>query len=192
MLQPYVSCVLDVCCICFDLDVVKIDMVLHMLQWLYTYVANICFKCFKLYVASVFIWMLHMLHWLYMYVASVCFKCFSYFQTYNASVLSGCCICCSPIHVLQTYVVMFHMFWTYVAANVLCCKCFMSKRRRRWSPQAQRACGKRSRRGARCGSRHEAWGEAKHEPAYIKTPWGYHYYYYWKQVGSNHGSPYGH
>jgi hypothetical protein len=30
----------------FHLDVVKIDMVLHMLQWLYTYIVNVCFKFF--------------------------------------------------------------------------------------------------------------------------------------------------
>ena len=77
-----------------------------------------------------------------------------------------------PIHVLQTYIVMFHLFRTYVAsvlwANV-CCKCFMSKRRQRWSPRVQRARGKRSRRdnkhGSRCGARHGcrlgAWGEAE-------------------------------
>jgi len=29
----------------FHLDVVKVDLVLHMLQWLYIYVENVCFKC---------------------------------------------------------------------------------------------------------------------------------------------------
>ena len=31
----------------FYLDVVKVDMVLHMLQWLYTCVTSVCFKCFS-------------------------------------------------------------------------------------------------------------------------------------------------
>jgi hypothetical protein len=50
MLQPYVSYVSDVYCICFIWMFTKVDLVLHMLQWLYTYVANVCFKT---YVASV-------------------------------------------------------------------------------------------------------------------------------------------
>jgi hypothetical protein len=46
MLQAYVSivsCVLDICFECFHLDVSKVDMVLHILQWLYTHVSNACF-----------------------------------------------------------------------------------------------------------------------------------------------------
>jgi hypothetical protein len=31
-------------------------------------------------VSTVFIWMLHMLQWLYTYIASVCSKCFTYFR----------------------------------------------------------------------------------------------------------------
>jgi len=34
----------------FHLDVAKVDLVLYMSQWLYTYVASVCFKyfsCFK-------------------------------------------------------------------------------------------------------------------------------------------------
>ena len=34
----------------FYLDVAKVDLVLHILKWLYTYVASVCFKyfsCFK-------------------------------------------------------------------------------------------------------------------------------------------------
>jgi hypothetical protein len=41
MLQPYVSCVSNVCFIwklyVFYLDITKVDLVLHMLQWLHTY-----------------------------------------------------------------------------------------------------------------------------------------------------------
>jgi hypothetical protein len=88
-----------------------------MLQWLYTYVVNVCsqyFICFfQIYVTSVFIWMLHMFH---TYVASVfiwmlrtwCngfqvfhlfvfasvsdsfFKCFIYLRTYIANASSAC------------------------------------------------------------------------------------------------------
>jgi hypothetical protein len=38
------------------LDVLKVNLVLHMLLWLYTYVSSTCFKyfiCFQIYVASV-------------------------------------------------------------------------------------------------------------------------------------------
>jgi hypothetical protein len=94
MLQQYVSCVSDVCYIRFYLDVAKLDLVLHMLQWLYTMlyvycsnVSNVCCKCFIL--------TLHMLHWLYTYVTSVCFKCFSCFKCVLQVFLSGCCICYS-------------------------------------------------------------------------------------------------
>jgi hypothetical protein len=37
-------------------------------------VLDICCKCF--------IWMLHILQWLYTYVSNVCFKCFSCFRSY--------------------------------------------------------------------------------------------------------------
>jgi hypothetical protein len=97
----YISNVLavsNVCCKCFI-------CMLHMLQWLYTYVASVFSKC-----CSCFIWMLHMfvdLQWLYTYVASVCFKCFTCFRRMLQvfCVLSRCCICCSGYtHMLQTYV----------------------------------------------------------------------------------------
>jgi hypothetical protein len=31
----------------FHLDIAKVDLVLHMLQWLYTCVASVCFKYFS-------------------------------------------------------------------------------------------------------------------------------------------------
>jgi hypothetical protein len=39
----------------FHLDIANVDLVLHMLQWLYTYVATVCFKfqLFQMYVANV-------------------------------------------------------------------------------------------------------------------------------------------
>ena len=67
-------CMLNV----FHLDVAKVDLVLHMLQVLYTYVASVCFKR----MLQVFYLDIPMLQWLYMYVASVspvsdlCCKCF--------------------------------------------------------------------------------------------------------------------
>jgi hypothetical protein len=61
---------------------------------------------------------------------------FQLFETYVASVLSRCCICCSDhTHMLQEYIVN--------VSSVLdvCCKCSMSRRwkwaQQRWSPQAQ-------------------------------------------------------
>jgi hypothetical protein len=137
----------------FYLDVAKLDLVLHMLQCLYTYVASVCFECFSCFhmyivsvlsvcciccggythvtsvcflvsdvccskcfmlqvfsladagsgrMRSVFIWMLHVLQWLYTYFA----KCmFQLLQAYVASILFGCCICCSGhIHILQANV----------------------------------------------------------------------------------------
>jgi hypothetical protein len=84
---------------------------LHMLQWLYTYVASIYSKCFTYF--------RHMLQVFYMLqvlpISDICCKCFIcckyifqmfyLFQTYVASVLSRCCICCSGYtHMLQAYV----------------------------------------------------------------------------------------
>jgi len=78
-----VSIVLNVCCKCFI-------MMLHMLQWLYIYVATVCFKCFTcfrcmlqqvLHIASVFIsrhkhfrCMFHMFHPNVAFVLSECYK----------------------------------------------------------------------------------------------------------------------
>jgi hypothetical protein len=40
---------------CFYLDVAKVDLVFHMLQWLYTYVASVflTFQLFQTYVTSI-------------------------------------------------------------------------------------------------------------------------------------------
>jgi hypothetical protein len=76
----------------------------HMLQWLYMYVASVCFKyfiCFfQTYVASIFIWMLCMLLTychafqvflgVFINVSYACFKCFIFLQTHVAKVSSGC------------------------------------------------------------------------------------------------------
>jgi hypothetical protein len=49
--------------------------------------------------------MLHMLQWLYMYVASVCSKCFTYFGHMLQVFYLDVVICCSGYtHMLQTYV----------------------------------------------------------------------------------------
>jgi len=90
----------------FHLDVAKVDLVLHILQWLYTYVSNIsavlnvCCKCF--------IWMLQ---WLYMYVTSVCSKCFRpMLQVFHLDVAYVSNICCKRLFKI------FHLFQTYVAS----------------------------------------------------------------------------
>ena len=49
------------------------------------------------------------------------FQMFLLFQTYVASVLSGCCICCSAhTHMLQAYVIN-----VASVSDVCCSKCFM-------------------------------------------------------------------
>jgi hypothetical protein len=72
--------------------------------------------------------MLHMLQWLYTYVASVCSKCFICFQTYAANVLSGCCICFTQmLQVFYLDVacltMTFKCFQVFCKCYV-CCKCF--------------------------------------------------------------------
>jgi hypothetical protein len=73
MLQAYVSSVSEVCCECFRWILQKKIRILHMLQWLYMYVAKVCSQCFirvsERIVASEFIWMLHIFH---TYVESGC------------------------------------------------------------------------------------------------------------------------
>jgi hypothetical protein len=82
--------------------------------------------------------MLHMLQCLYMYVASVRFKCFSCLQMYVASGLSRCCICCTGYtRMLQAYVLtvsnvcckcfiwMLHMLqWQYTYVASVCFQMF--------------------------------------------------------------------
>jgi hypothetical protein len=96
----------------FQMNVAKVDRMLHMLQWLYMYIAKVCSQCFirvfGCIVASVFIWMLHTFHtyaasalsryyvclqWFSSVFASAseeCFKCFLYLQTYVAIIASRC------------------------------------------------------------------------------------------------------
>jgi hypothetical protein len=59
----------------FCTDVIKVDRMLHMLRWIYMYIASACPSCFiYFFICMLQVWMLHMFH------------------TYIASVLSGCCI----------------------------------------------------------------------------------------------------
>jgi hypothetical protein len=130
------------CCMCFiwmlhvfHLECAKLNLVLHMLQWLYTYVVHVCFECFSCFkriFANIFIWMLHMLKWLYMYVASVCFKCFTYFKRMLQQVLHVASVFISRpgkgAHV-ECFIWMLHMLqWLYTCvASVLsicyiCCR----------------------------------------------------------------------
>jgi hypothetical protein len=59
----------------FHLDVAKVDLVLHILQWLYMYVASICFKYFNCFKRMLQVFYLNVV-----YVTSVCFKYFSCFK----------------------------------------------------------------------------------------------------------------
>ena len=114
MLQPHISCFR--CMLhTFHLNVAKVDLVLHILQLLYTYGASVCFKCF-----GCFKRMLQVFYLDIAYVAPaihVCYKCifqiFQLFQTYVANILSRCCSCYSA--------------HTYIAS--VCCKCFIYFRR---------------------------------------------------------------
>jgi hypothetical protein len=72
---PNVSTILSECCMFSSRGCISCSVYTRMLQ---VYVLNIspisdvCCKCF--------IWILHMLQWLYTYVANVCFNCFIWFQ----------------------------------------------------------------------------------------------------------------
>jgi hypothetical protein len=83
----------------FHMNVAKVDVMLHMLQWLCTYVASFycqCFICVFTHVASVFIWMLHMFHIL---IASVLYGCYVCLQVFFM------CFCKCFIRIFQ----MFHL-----------------------------------------------------------------------------------
>jgi hypothetical protein len=98
----------------FHLDVAKVDLVLHMLQWLMlqvyvsnvSAVSNICCKCF--------IWILHICWNSYTYVASVRFICFrrmlQVFYLDVPSVSVAIHVCCKRLFK------MFQLFQTYVAS----------------------------------------------------------------------------
>jgi hypothetical protein len=59
-------------------------------------VSNVCCKCF--------IWMLHMLQWLYTYVASVCLKCYCCFKRILQVFYLDVAYFAVAIHMLQVYV----------------------------------------------------------------------------------------
>jgi hypothetical protein len=113
--------------------------ILHMLQWLYTYVVKCMFQIFHLvqmYVASFYLDVAYVL-----VVIHICCKCllkmFHLCHMYVASVLYRCCIYCSGhIHMLQEYVVNILFFRTCVTTNALYCKCCMS-RHRKWAQQEE-------------------------------------------------------
>jgi hypothetical protein len=85
----------------FYLDVAKVDLVLHMLQLLYTYVTSVCFSCLKC--------MLQVFHLDVAYVAvaiHVCCKCvFQMFQLFH-------------LDVACFYLDVAYVQWLYT-----CCKC---------------------------------------------------------------------
>jgi hypothetical protein len=108
----------------FYLDVAKFDLVLHMLQWLYTYVSNVCFECFSYFIRILQVFLSRCCicysgytHMLQAYVSPVldicCSKCFMLQVFSLAGVRSGrirsvpseCCICCNGYTcMLQVYV----------------------------------------------------------------------------------------
>jgi hypothetical protein len=61
------------------IGVAKVDRILHMLQWLYTYVASVYFKCFICFFRR----MLQVFYLDVAYVSHICLQVF----------LEGCCIC---------------------------------------------------------------------------------------------------
>jgi hypothetical protein len=114
MLQAYVSVVSNVCCKSFVWMLQKYIGILHMLQWLYPYVANVrsqCFICFfrrtlQVCLSRCCICFTHMLQVFYLNVAYVLqwfFKCFIHvffckcfrrmFHTFHLS-SDVCCKCC--------------------------------------------------------------------------------------------------
>jgi hypothetical protein len=74
----------------FHIDVAKVDQMLHMLQWLYMYVANVCSKCFiyffrrKLHVrlSRCCICFTHMLQVFHLNIAHACNDFQVFFQVF--------------------------------------------------------------------------------------------------------------
>jgi hypothetical protein len=87
------------------MDVIKVDLVLHMLKWLCTCVASICFKCF-----SYFKRMLQVFHLDVAYVVvAIHVRCKYVFQMFQLFYLGVAC---------------FHLNIAYVAVTIhVCCKC---------------------------------------------------------------------
>jgi hypothetical protein len=79
----------------FHLDVAKVDLMLHMLQLVCTYVASVGFN-----------------------ISAVLEVCCEYFYLYIAYVAVAIHIC------YMTMFQIFHMFQTYVATSASCFKCF--------------------------------------------------------------------
>ena len=78
-------------------------------------VSNVCYKGF--------IWMLHMLQWLYTYVATICFKCFTYFRRMLHQVLHVASVFISRssmFHAFQTYIS--YVSSEYRMCFIGCCK----------------------------------------------------------------------
>jgi hypothetical protein len=102
---------------------------------MFSCISNVCF----IWYCMCFNWTLHMLHWLYTNVASVCFKCFIYFRrmlqafyryvSYVATI-HVCCKCMFQMfHLLQTYckcfIRMLHTLqWLYTYVATVCLKYF--------------------------------------------------------------------
>jgi hypothetical protein len=67
-----------------------------------------------------------MLQWLYTYVVNVCFKCFSFFKSMLQVFYLDVAYVAVAIHICDTRMFqMFHLFQTYVATSASCYKCFL-------------------------------------------------------------------
>jgi hypothetical protein len=91
----------------FHLDVTKADLVLHMLQWLYTCVASVCFKCFSSFKRML--------------------QVFDLDVTYIAVAIYACCKCVFQMfQLLRLDVAWFHLDVAYVAVTIhVYCTCFI-------------------------------------------------------------------
>jgi hypothetical protein len=75
-----------------------------------------------------------MLHWLYTYVANVCFKCFSCFKRTLQVFYLDVTYVALPIHMLQEYVVNVSSVSDVCCSKCFSCNMSARGRRRRWVP----------------------------------------------------------
>ena len=91
-----------------------------MLQWLYTYVASVCSKCF-----SCFRWMLHVFYLGVAYVSHLCCKCFIRMLHMFSHICYICFAMATHVFSLcfRCMLQVFQLFQTYVASvSPRCCK----------------------------------------------------------------------
>jgi hypothetical protein len=94
------------------MDVAKVDRMLHMLQWLYTYVTNVCSQCF-------------------IYFSDICCKCVYLDVAYVSHICCNCFIQMLLVFaiVFKCFQVFLQVFRTYIASVLavsdVCCMCFI-------------------------------------------------------------------